>query len=151
MLRDFDGYSSSSSAASSPLSLEAAFVCWVQSLIRLKRVREADLRQPGMLSPPQLVPYPWQPYQDKAVGSISTCARRSTNGNTFFSSSSSSFHLAPRSLPTSPVKRVYMDIIGSGDPLTEPSIRVLSLDSLSPVLAKEHIGRKSSLWPPLGL
>lgn len=28
--------------------------------------RKADLRQLILLSPPQLVPYPWQPYQDKA-------------------------------------------------------------------------------------
>ena len=97
-------YSSSSSATSSPpLSLEVAFVCLVQKLIGDKNIREADSRQPRMLSPPQLVLYPSQPYQDQADWSISTYARQRANMFTFFSSSSSSFHFAPRSLPTSPV------------------------------------------------
>lgn len=64
---------------------------------------------------------------------------------TFFSSSSSSFHLAPSSLPTSPMvankvrkKHGFQKKVRP----TKASIRVLGLDPITPVLAEEHVRRE---------
>ena len=116
-----------------------------------KKIEEAHSRQPRTPSPPRRAPCPWQPYQGRAGWNINAYTEPSADVFTFFSSSSSSFHLAPRSLPTSPVNTVENRYTRNRDRLTEPSIRILSLDSLSPVLAEEHVGREGSLRPPLAL
>lgn len=82
-------------------------------------------------------------------------------GHTFFSSSSSSFHLAPRSLPISPVRRVPsapVAVATNADDckLTETGVGVLSFDPLAPVLAEEHVRGQGTLGClgvllPLGL
>ena len=91
-----------------------------------------------------------------------TYARRAARaGRTFFSSSSSSFHLAPRSFPISPVRRVPSAPVAVATDeydrkLTETGIGVLSFDPLAPVLAKEHVRGQGALGClgvllPLGL
>ena len=70
---------------------------------------------------------------------------------TFFSSSSSSFHFAPSSLPTSPVKSEltlspgFRTVEKRAKRRTEARVRILCLDPLSPVLAEEHVRRERTL------
>ncbi len=65
--------------------------------------------------------------------------------HTFFSSSSSSFHFAPRSLPISPITRVLSvtkpttTATTSSRALTDTGVGVLRLDPHPPVLAEEHV------------
>lgn len=109
--------------------------------------------QPSMPSHPLPLPYLWQPTRYKA---ITTCQRPprlvKKLERTCLSSSSSSFHLAPRSLPTSPMMRILENEKDWKKHWhTETSIWVLSLDSFPPILTEKHVRGKSTFGSTLGL
>jgi len=94
---------------------------------------------------PLRAPYREQPVRRRAVIHVRKYPMTANELHTFFSSSESSFHLAPSSLPTSPNQTVRIMKNLATRQRTEAGVRVLGLDPLAPVLAKEHIGRESTL------
>jgi hypothetical protein len=83
---------------------------------------------------------------------IQTCRKKTHSPKpfkpTFFSSSSSSFHLAPRSLPTSPTRSQSPQPTSGTleqERQTETRVGVLGPDPLAPVLAEEHVRRERTL------